>query len=80
MYEQTIKFRKNRTDKEHNLRVFTLLMLKGQVRAAVSWLTERLNDNSVLNPSSFVSSSDKTVLKGLREKYLEPFTIGEGTL
>ena len=51
----------------HIVQVFSRLMLRGQVRSAVRWLTERMNDGGVLDPSQLVNDDSKRVLNVLRE-------------
>ena len=59
-------------DEENTIKVFTRLMLKGQVRAAVRWMTERASGGGVLDPSSQIDANGKTVLEGIREKFPDP--------
>ncbi|KAL5506022.1 hypothetical protein EMCRGX_G007585 [Ephydatia muelleri] len=51
-------------------------MLRGQVRSAVRWLTERMNDGGVLDPSQLVNDGSKRVLDVLREKHPDPANSG----
>ena len=44
---------------QHTYKVFSNLMLKGQVRSAVRWLTERQSKGGVLDPSSCVDNTPK---------------------
>ena len=57
---------------QHTYKVFSNLMLKGQVRSAVRWLTERQSKGGVLDPSSCVDNTQKTVFDILKEKHPEP--------
>ena len=59
--------------KEHLVKVFTRLMLEGNVRAAVRWLTER-SGSPVLKPSDSVTinGSTMTVLDVLGLKHPDP--------
>ena len=59
-------------DDSHRLRVFTRLMLRGQIRSAVRWLTERGSEGGVLCPSSVVGPSGETVADLLRIKHTDP--------
>ena len=60
---------------EHLIKVFTRLMLKGNVRAAVRWLTER-SGGGVLKPSdsTIIGGTSMTVLEALNLKHLDPCT------
>ena len=60
----------------HMVQVFSCLMLRGQVRSAVRWLTERMNDGGVLDPSQLVNDGSKRVLDVLREKHPDPANSG----
>ena len=57
-----IKSRATKTNSEHKLKVFSNLMFKGQLRAAVRWITERMDPGGVLHPSQSVNDSAQTVL------------------
>ena len=48
------------------------LMLKGHVRAAVRWLTERADKGGVLDISTYTNDGPKTVLDVLKEKHPDP--------
>ena len=50
-------------DDEHMIRVFTRLMLRGQVRSAVHWMTNRASSGSTLDPSELVHPSGKSVME-----------------
>ena len=54
------------------VRYFTHLVLRGQVRSAVRWLTERCSNRGVLLPSSVVDDSCKTALDVLKAKHPDP--------
>ena len=56
---------------EYIIKIFTRLMLRGQIRAATRWITDRRSGGGVLDPSSEVES-DKTVMDVLREKHPDP--------
>ena len=56
----------------HILKVFSYLMLKGQVRAAVRRLTERADKGGVLDISTYTNDGPKTVLDVLKEKHPDP--------
>ena len=45
-----------KSDESHIAKVFTHLMMKGQVRAAVRWITERTSKGGVLDASTYVGS------------------------
>ena len=60
----------------HIVQVFSRLMLRGQVRSAVRWLTERMNDGGVLDPSQLVNDGSKRVFDVLREKHPDPANSG----
>ncbi|KAL5484235.1 hypothetical protein EMCRGX_G020696 [Ephydatia muelleri] len=47
-------------------------MLKGHVRAAVRWLTERADKGGVLDISTYTNDGPKTVLDVLKEKHPDP--------
>ena len=52
--------------------VFPQLRLRGEVRAAVRWITER-GSNGVLLPTDLVDGSkDKRVMNVLKEKHPDP--------
>ena len=62
---------------EHIIKIFTRLMLRGQIRAATRWITDRRSGGrGVLDPSSEVES-DKTVMDVLREKHPDPVIARE---
>ena len=46
--------------------------LRGQLRSAVRWLTERDSGGSVLLPSTVIDPSGKSVLDVLKEKHPDP--------
>ena len=46
-------------------------MLRGQVRSAVHWVTERASSGGILDPSTSVDTHGKTVLDVLEEKHPE---------
>ena len=72
--QQLPKPREGKQGDDHTIRVFTRLMLRGQVRSAVRWMTERLSSTSggVLHPSAPAGTAGKTVLEVLKEKHPEP--------
>ena len=61
---------------EHVLKVFSHLMLKGQLRSAVRWVTERMHTGGVLHPSDVVENGSKSVLEVLENKHPEPSGTG----
>ena len=63
---------KKKTDEKHTIEVFTRLMLRGQVNSVVRWMTGRASSGGVLNPSSQIDTTGKTVLDVLKEKYPKP--------
>ena len=65
----------SRDSKEHLIKVFTRLMLEGNVRAAVRWLTER-SGGGVLKPSdtATIGGTSMTVLEVLGLKHPDPCT------
>ena len=70
--QQLPKPPKSKQGDEHTVRIFTRLMLRGQVRSAVRWMTERASSGGILNPSTSVGTHGKTVLNVLKEKHPEP--------
>ena len=62
---------------EHTVRVFTRLMLRGQVQSAVCWMTERATNGGILDPPTTVDASGKTVLDMLKGKHPEPKDAAE---
>ena len=70
--QQLPKPREGKHGDDHTISVFTRLMLRGQVRSAVQWMTERLSSGGVLHPSAPVGTAGKTVLEVLKEKHPEP--------
>ena len=60
---------------EHLIKVFTRLMLEGNVRAAVRWLTE-CSGGGVLKPSdsTTIGGTSMTVLEALNLKHPDPCT------
>ena len=70
--QQLPKPPKSKQNDEHTVRVFTRLMLRGQVRSAVRWMTERSSSGGILDPSTPVDTHGKTVLDVLKEKHPEP--------
>lgn len=62
-------------NQDHVVKVFTRLMLRGDLRAATRWLTDR----GALNPTDMIDhESSKTVLDVLQEKHPESALIDEG--
>ena len=59
-------------DSSHISKVFSHLMMKGQIRAAVRWITERTSKGGVLDASACIGSGSKTVLDVLKEKHPDP--------
>jgi len=60
---------------EHLIKVFTRLMLEGNVRAAVRWLTERSGGGVLkLSNSTTIGGTSMTVLEALGLKYSDPCT------
>ena len=57
------------------MKVFTRLVLRGQTRAAVRWLTDR-NGGGVLCHSDVDGSSGKSVLEVLKSKHPQPGHVG----
>ena len=57
---------------EHSMKVFTRLVVRGQTRAALRWLTDR-NGGGVLYHSDVDGSSGKSVLKS---KHPQPGHVG----
>ena len=64
------------SDEDHIIKVFSRLMLRGQVRSAVRWLTDRA-PGQILIPTSVVDPSGKTVFDVLKEKHPEPRCVNE---
>ena len=58
------------------LKVFTRLMLKGELRAATRWITER-GSGRVLSPCDEVGSEGRTVFDVLKEKHPDPAPFDE---
>ena len=56
---------------DHIIKVFSRLILRGQVRSAVRRLTDRA-PGQILTPTSVVDPSGKTVFDVLKEKHPEP--------
>lgn len=67
---------KSRRADDHKINVFTRLVLRGQIRSAVRWLTERGSERGVLPYSGIVESTGKTVSDVLKSKHPEPSSIG----
>ena len=70
------KVRSSNSDEDHIIKVFSRLMLQGQVRSAVRWLTDRA-PGQILTPTSVVDPSGKTVCDVLKEKHPEPRCVNE---
>ena len=62
-----MKSKATKTSSEHKLKVFSTNMLKGQLRAAVRWITERMDFGGVLHPSQSVNDNAQTGLDVLLE-------------
>ena len=56
---------------EHVVKVFTRLMMKGELRAATRWITER-SSGKVLSPGDVVDCNGKTVFDVLQDKHPSP--------
>ena len=63
---------KFRNEKGHCVKVFTRLMLQGQVRSAVRFVTNRLNSGGVLALDASIGVPGKSVMDILCEKHPEP--------
>ena len=61
---------------DHITKLFTQLMIKGQVKSAVWWLMDWAL-GKVLNHSSVMNSNGKTVFDVLKEKHPDPSTVSE---
>ena len=59
-------------DSSHISKAFSHMMMKGQIRAAVRWITERTSKGGVLDASACIGSGSKTVLIVLKEKHPDP--------
>ena len=70
--QQMPKPQRGNGDEEHTVRVFTRLMLRGQLRSAVRWMMKRASSGGILDPSTVGHESGKTVLEVLKEKHPEP--------
>lgn len=67
----------NNEDNNHVLKVFSRLMMRGNTRAAVRWITER-GSNGILNPLDRISDDgEMTVLDALKEKHPEAGSIDD---
>ena len=55
-------------DHDHTVRVFTRLVLQGQVKSAVCWLSKRSSGGKVLLPNDILDASGKSVMDVLKEK------------
>ena len=62
-------------NKDHVSQVFTRLMLRGQVRSAVRFITDRLSGGGVLSPQDASGVDGKSVLDVLQEKHPSPAAI-----
>ena len=76
--DRALRSSRGRTLKDADIvRVFTRLMLRGKVRAAVRWATERAT-RAVLSPSTVINvdatEGPLTVMDVLRQKHPEPST------
>ncbi|KAL5502871.1 hypothetical protein EMCRGX_G009716 [Ephydatia muelleri] len=60
--------------KDHVLRVFSNLMLRGDIRSATRWLTDQTGSGAVLDPSQLVDG--QSVAHILQEKYPEASQSG----
>lgn len=68
----------SKNNQDHVMKVFTRLMLRGDLRAATRWMTER-GSNSVLNPLDVIDhETSKTALDVLKEKHPDPAMSEEG--
>ena len=55
--QQLPRPQQGKQDDEHMIRVFTRLMLRGQVRSAFRWMTNRASSGGTLDPSELVHQS-----------------------
>ena len=63
---------KFRIEKNHCVKVFTRLMLQGQVRSAVCFITNQVNSGGVLSLDALTGVPGKSVMDILCEKNPEP--------
>ena len=53
---------RSENNKDNVFKIFSRLMLRGEVKSAVRWLTERAFSGGILHPSQLVNGGPKSVL------------------
>ena len=70
---------RKKDDKYHTVAVFTRLMLRGQVRSAVRFITDRVSGGGVLSIDSPSNVPGMSVFDVLRQKHPEPGNVEPST-
>ncbi len=71
---KSVKGKRKGGNEDHVIKVFTRLVLRGQIRSAVRWLTERCSGGT-LSHSDVDTSSGKKVLDVLKSKHPDPAVV-----
>lgn len=67
-----------REKQERTIKIFTCLMLKGQTRSAVRWLTERAQRGGVSPMLQLVNAWGTTVIDVVKENHSQPMQGSQG--
>ena len=70
---------RKKDDKDHTIAVFTRLMLRGQVRSTVRFITDRVSGGGVLSIDSPSNVPSMAVFDVLRQKHPEPGNVEPST-
>lgn len=72
-FQQPAKRAQKKVPSDHEMKVFTRLMLQGKVKDAMKWISEK-GKGGVLEPSHVfdINGEEKTVFEILKEKHPEP--------